>query len=121
MKINLTSDIGYFLVLIIKVQVVAFFLFSFYSLYTNNYYNPVFIITIFIVYFYRKYIYNSKEIHFDEEFLYYDNKVIDIKKIRKFGENYLEIEEQENVIKKVKFIHFFSNNLQTLIFFFNKK
>ena len=112
---------GYFAVIIYKALIIGFFGFSLYSLFTNNYYNPVFIFTIFIVYFYIKIIHNSKEIYFDDEYLYYDKKVISIKKIKKFGENYLEIEEQENEIKKVKFIHFFSNNIQTLIFFFNKK
>ncbi len=121
MKINLTSDIGYFFVFIFKALIIGFSGFSLYSLYLGNYFDPVFIVLLLTIYFYKKYIHNSKEIYFDDKFLYYDNKVIDIKKIRKFGENHLEIEEEENIIKKVKFIHFFSNNVQTLIFFFNKK
>ena len=121
MKINLTSDIGYFFIFTFKALIIGFSGFSLYSLYFGSYFDPVYIVLLLTIYFYKKYVYNSKEIYFDDKFLYYDNKVIDIKKIRKFGENFLEIEEQENIIKKVKFIHFFSNSLQTLIFFFNKK
>ena len=121
MKINLTSDIGYFSVFTFKALIIGFSGFSLYSLYLGSFFDPVHIVLLLTIYFYKKYFYNSKEIYFDDNFLYYDNKVIDIKNIRKFGENFLEIEEQENIIKKVKFIHFFSNSLQTLILFFNKK
>ena len=121
MKINLTSDIGYFAVIIFKALIIGFSGFSLYSLYIGKYFDPVFIVLLLTIYLYKKHVHNSKEIYFDDNFLYYDKKIIDIKKIRKFGENYLEIEEQKDVIKKVKFINFFSNNIQTLIFFFNKK
>ena len=108
-KYNLTSDLGYFFVLtsnVMGIGIIGFFIFS---LVTLNVVASLLCFSFGFFHFMRFYRHTRKfiNIYFGENYLYYKDQVLPLKKILEIGEKKIVVEGDSGTHEILSFIYFF--------------